>query len=137
MTQKRELWDSLVLSRPHFWMVWWCHGIPRVFISIFFLFRTKGKKGHLDKNEFRHCYGTFFKNIILKLLNQSYIQSSVSTCTRLIDSSILTPYRWRFHGNGSTCAKVSEKHDQTKIDEGPWKNISYIIWACTLKNIAP
>ena len=28
MTQTREKWDSLVLSRADFWMVWTCHGIP-------------------------------------------------------------------------------------------------------------
>ena len=28
MTQTREKWDSLVLSRADFWMVWTCHGNP-------------------------------------------------------------------------------------------------------------
>ena len=34
-----------------------------IFIFIF-LFRIDGKKGHLDKNEFRHCYG---KGLCLKI----------------------------------------------------------------------
>ena len=38
----------------------------RVFIFIF-LFRTSGKKGHLDENDFRYCYGNFFESGILKV----------------------------------------------------------------------
>ena len=34
--------------------------IFRVFIFIF-LFRTNDKKGHLNENDFRHCYGIFFR----------------------------------------------------------------------------
>ena len=34
-----------------------------VFISIFVcLFRTNVKKGHLDENYFRYCYGNFFES---------------------------------------------------------------------------
>ena len=29
--------------------------------SFYFLFRTEDKKGHLDKNDFRHCYIIFRK----------------------------------------------------------------------------
>ena len=29
---------------------------------LLFLFRTTGEKGHLDKNDFRQCYGNFFRN---------------------------------------------------------------------------
>ena len=35
----------------------------RVFRMFIFLlsFRTSGKKGNLDENDFRHCYGNFFR----------------------------------------------------------------------------
>ena len=29
--------------------------------SFLFLFRTNGKKGHLDRNDFCHCYGNFIQ----------------------------------------------------------------------------
>ena len=32
-----------------------------------FLFRTNGKKGRLDENDFRHCLGIFFESGILKV----------------------------------------------------------------------
>ena len=39
MTQTREKWDSLVLSRADFCMVGGCHGIPRFrFLFFYFLF---------------------------------------------------------------------------------------------------
>ena len=34
----------------------------RVFIFVFFsLFKTDGKKGHLDENDLRHCYRNILK----------------------------------------------------------------------------
>ena len=37
-------------------------------ISIFiFLFRTNGKKEHLDENDFRHGYGNYFDSATLKV----------------------------------------------------------------------
>ena len=41
-------------------LVFRCH----VF-SFIFIFRINGKKGHLDENDFRHCYGHFFASDIL------------------------------------------------------------------------
>ena len=38
----------------------------RIFIFIF-LFRTNGKKEHLDENDFRHGYGNYFESAILKV----------------------------------------------------------------------
>ena len=65
MTQTREKWDSLVLSRTEFCVVGKCHGIQRFHFSFFF--RSNGKKEHLDENNFRHGYGNYFKSAILKV----------------------------------------------------------------------
>ena len=32
-------------------------------LLLLFLFRTNGKKGHLDKNDFRYCSGNFFSKV--------------------------------------------------------------------------
>ena len=65
MTRTRKKWNSMVLSRADFWMVWRCHGIP-YFIFIF-LFRTNGKKEHLDENDFHFRYGNYFESAIMKV----------------------------------------------------------------------
>ena len=65
MSQTKEKCDFLVLSRSDLWMVWRCHGITRVF---YYLFRTKGKKGNLNENDFRHRCGNFFQKGILKVI---------------------------------------------------------------------
>ena len=39
----KEKCDSLVLSRSDLWMVWRCHGIPRVYFHYFYLELTVGK----------------------------------------------------------------------------------------------
>ena len=46
----------------------WYEGalVFRIFIFIF-LFRTKGKKVHLDENDFRHGYDNYFESAILKV----------------------------------------------------------------------
>ena len=36
-------------------------------LLLLFLFRTNGKKGHLDESDFCHCYGNFFETTILKV----------------------------------------------------------------------
>ena len=35
--------------------------------TVILLFRTNSKKEHLDKNDFRRCYGNFFESAILKV----------------------------------------------------------------------
>ena len=86
MTQTREKWDCHALSRRDFWMVWRCHGIPCVII---FLFRTNGKKGYLDENDFHTVIVVFPKVSFWKLLDLSYVQSCLSTIMRHIDTSIM------------------------------------------------
>ena len=38
-----------------------------VFCVFIFLFRSNGKKKHLDENNFRHGYGNYFKSAVLKI----------------------------------------------------------------------
>ena len=68
MTQTREKWDSLfgvelTLERRYEDVI-----VFRVFIFIF-LFKTTGKKKHLDEGDFCSFYGNFFG----KCLPESYL----------------------------------------------------------------
>ena len=57
---------------------------------LLFLFRTNGKKGRLDENDFRHCHGIFFAKVALwKLLDHSYVESSFPIIMRHIENSTL------------------------------------------------
>ena len=46
-----------------------CMKVPwySVFSFLLFFFRTNGKNGHLDENDFRHGYGNYFESAILKV----------------------------------------------------------------------
>ena len=62
-----------------------------VFIFIFCLEPTVREQ--LDENDFRHNYGNFFESAILKLLDRSYIESTLATITKHFDNGIWkTPY---------------------------------------------
>ena len=59
-TNIRETW------LPCIWrLVWALNGLKMTWYSLclllLFLFRTNGKKGHLDENDLRHCYDNFFR----------------------------------------------------------------------------
>ena len=72
-------------------MVWICRGI--LFSFLFFLFRYNVIREQLDENDFRR-YVLFPESIIPKVLDHSYVQSSLSTITSQLDNSISkTPYR--------------------------------------------
>ena len=58
-------------------------------LLLLFLFRTNGKKGRLDENDFRLCLAFFSKVAFWKLLDHSYVQSSFPINTRHIENSIL------------------------------------------------
>ena len=104
MNQTGEKWDSLVLSRGDFWMIWRCHSIPC--FHFHFLFRNNGIREQLDQNDLRRCFGNFF---FRKCHSASYVESSFSTITRHLDKGIWkTLSSWRFHRHGST--KVSSLH---------------------------
>ena len=59
------------------------------FSFLFFCLEPMIKKGHLDENVFRHCYGNFFKVPCWKLVDHSYVWSSFTTISDHIGSSIL------------------------------------------------
>ena len=40
----------------------------------------------LDENDFRHYYGIFFESTILKLLDDSYVQTSFATIAGQFDN---------------------------------------------------
>ena len=58
MFQTREMW------LPYFVYIWLLNVMKMRWYSgyslLLLLFRTNGKKGHLDENRFRRCYGNFF-----------------------------------------------------------------------------
>ena len=95
MTKTREKWESLVLNRAYFWIVWRCHDIW------FFLFRTKCRKEQLDEDGLRHCYGIFFFKVSFwKLLDHNYVLSSLRcTLTAAIDRNLTVE---DFFGHWST-----------------------------------
>ena len=77
MSQTKERRDSLNFSRSDLWIVWWCHGIQRVHCHYCCL-----EPIALDENNFRHCYGNFFR----KWHSES---CSFWTITRHIENCIL------------------------------------------------
>ena len=115
----------------------------RVFIVIF-LFRTNGKIGDLNENDFLQGYGIFFESGILKVTWSQLSSKSLSTITRHIDNSILKDtlqfYILRTWINmcAKSFIKTSVNVTETIIDECAWKKTSYSkIPACTWKNIGP
>ena len=70
---------------------------------LLFLFRTKGKKGHLeDENDFRHCYGNFF----WKWHFESYLVTAVFKAPSHQLQGTLTTDTLQFyilHRHGSKC----------------------------------
>ena len=66
MTQTREKWDSLALSRADSGMLGRCHGIPS-FYFLFYCLEATVKKQQFDENDFRHGYGSYFKCAVLKV----------------------------------------------------------------------
>ena len=67
---KKETWLPLFWADLTFeWFVKMSWYSACLLLSFFF--RTNGKKGHLDENGFRHCYGNFFR----KWYAESYLIS--------------------------------------------------------------
>ena len=86
-TSKRK-WDFRVVSREDFRMKWRCHAI--------FAFSVEWERLPAL------LWFFFFESVLLKVLDQSYVQSSFLTIARKLDKSIWkTPYNWRFYGHGS------------------------------------
>ena len=62
----KEKCDSLVLSRSDLWMVWRCHGIPRVYCYYFYLEPTVRKDTWMRTASVTVMV-TFFESGILKI----------------------------------------------------------------------
>ena len=88
MSQTKEKCDSLVLSRSDLWIVWRCHGIPRVCCYYFCLEPTVRKDAWMRTTSV-NVMAFFSKVAFWKLLDHSYVQSSFQIITRHIENSIL------------------------------------------------
>ena len=108
ITQTREKWDSPVLSRPDFWVVWRCHGILCVhfyFIFYFFLLRSNFKT--IIRATSATVMVIFSKVLLRKLLNHSYVKfSSQQLWDTLTTVFWRTPCAWRLYGHGSRYALI-------------------------------
>ena len=101
-------------------------------LLLLFLFRTNGKKGDLDENDFRHGYGIFFESGILKvtwwqlssksLLNnyEAHWQQHFERCPTVY---IL---RTRINLRAKSFIKTSVNVTETIFDECGWKKISCV-----------
>ena len=86
-----------------------------------FLFRTNGKKGHLDLNGFRHCYGNFFR----KWHSASYlIIAMFKVLSQKIRGKLPIAF-WHFfvlrtwiNMRAKSFIKTSVNTTETRIDEG-------------------
>ena len=68
-----------------------------VYSFSFLLFRNNVIREQLDENDFRR-YVFFPESIIPRVLDHSYVQSSLSAITRQLDNSIWkAPYNWIFY----------------------------------------
>ena len=83
----KEKCDSLVLSRSDLWMVWRCHGIPRVYCYYFYLEPTVRKDTWMRTASVTVMV-TFFESGILKI-----------TWSQLSSKSHLKKYKahWQQH----------------------------------------
>ena len=130
------------MSRPHFWMVWRCHGIPCV--HFYFLFWTIIRKRYFDESDFHHCYGNFFESAIPNVVwSQLYSKFFLNSC------EVHWPKHFESHPaaedftemDQDTCWLLHQdlsKHYRTEINKGALK-----ITTCkkirprTSKKIAP
>ena len=74
-------------------------------LLLLFLFRTNGKKEHLIKNDFRHCYDNVFRkwhfgSYLITAMFKVPSQQMRGTFTTAFWK---IPYSSLFHGRGSTC----------------------------------
>ena len=87
MSHTKEKCDSLVLSRSDLWIVWRCHGIPRV--CCYFCLEPTVRKDAWMRTTSVTVMAFFSKVAFWKLLDHSYVQSSFPIITRHIENSIL------------------------------------------------
>ena len=106
-------------------MAWRCHDISS-FNFYFFVFRTNGKKEHLDENNFCDGYSNFYESAAVKVSHLMIAMFKVffSTIRRHIDHGIWeTFYSRRFYGNVSTYVLIL-----------PWLTIMQTSWLKCLGN---
>ena len=84
----KEKCDSLVLSRSDLWMVWRCHGIPRVYCCYFCLEPTVRKDTWMSTTSVTVMV-VFFEKGILKVTWSQLCSKYLLSRTRHIDNSIL------------------------------------------------
>ena len=124
MTQTREKWDPLVLSRAGFCMVGRCHDIPCFHFLKFFCLEVTVKTRTWMRTISVTVMVIISKVLFLKLLDFSYVQSSFSTIAKHVDNGIWNIlYRWRFCGHRSTLMLILSRTNIMKWRwaEEPWK----------------
>ena len=99
----------------------------RVFIVVI-LVRTSVKKGHLDENGFRHCYGNFFRKLhseyyFIKVMFKVPSQQLRGTSTILNDTLQLFILGTWINMHAKSFIKTSVDVTETRIDEVAWKKI--------------
>ena len=101
-----EKWDSLVLSRPDYWMIWRCYGIP-CFPFYFFCLKPTVRKGIWMRTTsitvmviFQKCHS---ENYMIAAMFKVRSQQLRPTLTR---ASWKASNSWRFYGHGSTCVLI-------------------------------
>ena len=99
----KEKCDSLALSRSDLWLVWRCHGIPRVYCYYFYLERA------VRKGTWMRTASVTVMVIFRKWHSESYlITAMLKVPSQQIRGTLLTafwkiPYSSLFCGDGSTC----------------------------------
>ena len=74
ITQAKEKWNSPILRRPDFQMIWRCHGILCVHFYFCFLFRSNFRTRYLRERLPPRLWEFFSKVIFGKLPYHSYVE---------------------------------------------------------------
>ena len=88
MSQTKKKCDPFVFSRSDLWIVWRCHGIPRVYCYYFCLEPTVRKDAWMRTISVT-AVEFYSKVAFWKLLDHSYVQCSFQIITRHIENIIL------------------------------------------------
>ena len=140
MSQTKEKFDSLVLSRSELWIVWRCHGIPRVCCYYFCLEPTVRKDAWMRTTSVT-VMAFFSKVAFWKLFDHSYVQSSFPVNTRHIENSILKDtlqlktFRKWINLRATPFIKTLVNMKKNRKDSASRKISCTEIQVCTSKNI--
>ena len=101
MSQTREKWNSLVLSRGDFWLAWRCNEISFLFFCLEPTVKKKTGKSTIS------IAVILITSKGLESYLISAVQSSFATFTRHFYNGVWkTSCSWRFYRNGSTCVLI-------------------------------